>query len=76
MPRAGWLPFSAWLRDRLAQKGNLTLDEIAGGMTTELGVSVHRASVGKWLHRPGLSHEKTLPASEILRPDLAERRRV
>jgi hypothetical protein len=29
-------------------------------------VSVHRGAVGKWLHRPGLSHKKTLLASEIL----------
>jgi len=40
------------------------------------GVSVHRGSVGRWLHRLGLSHKKTLLASEILRPDIAERRRA
>ena len=37
---------------------------------------MHRGSVGKWLHRLGLSHKETLLASEILRPDVAERRRV
>ena len=56
-------PYAAWLRDRLAQKGDLTLDEIVGEMAavhgvSVHGVSVHRGSVGKWLHRLGLSHKK------------------
>ena len=71
--------FSAWLRGRLAQKGDLTLDEIVGEMAavhgvSVHGVSVHRGSVGKWLHRLGLSHKKTLLASEILRPGIPPRR--
>ena len=40
------------------------------------GVTAHRGSVGRWLHRLGLSHKKTLRASEILWPEVAERRRV
>ena len=39
------------------------------------GITVRRGSVGKWLHRLGLSHKKTLLASEILRPNVAERRK-
>ena len=39
-------------------------------------VSVHRVSVGRWRYRLGLSHKETLLASEILRPDIAGRRRV
>ena len=62
--------YSAWLRDRLAQKGDLTLDEIVAEMASVHGVSVHRGSVGRWLHRLGLSHKKTLLASEILRPGI------
>ena len=55
--------YSAWLCDRLAVKGDLTLDEIvaelaAGHGVTGHGVTVHRGSVGKWLHRLGLSHKK------------------
>ena len=69
-------PFAAWLRDRLAVKGDLTLDEIVVEMAAVHGVSVHRGSVGKWLHQLGLSHKKTLRASEILRPDVAERRKA
>lgn len=69
-------PFDGWLRERLAVKGDLTLDEIVAEIAAVAGVTVHRASVGRWLHRLGLSHKKTLLASEILRPDVAERRRV
>jgi len=56
-------------------KGNLTLDEIVAELASVHGLSVHRGSVSKWLHRLGLSHKKTLLASEQLRPDVAERRR-
>lgn len=51
-------PYSAWLRDRLAAKGDLTLDEIVAEMGSVHGVRVHRGSVGKWLHRLGLSYKK------------------
>ena len=55
--------FNGWLRDRLAAKGDLTLDEIVAEMAAAHGVtvhrgSVHRGSVGRWLHRLGLSHKK------------------
>ena len=50
--------FNTWLRDRLTVKGDLTLDEIVAEMVAVHGVTVHRASVGKWLHRLGLSHKK------------------
>jgi transposase len=53
-------PFATWLRERLAVKGDLTLDEIVAEMAAVHGVTVHRASVGRWLHRLGLSHRKTL----------------
>ena len=51
-------PFGIWLRARLATKGDLTLDEIVGEMASVQGVTVHRGSVGRWLHRLGLSHKK------------------
>jgi len=51
-------PYGTWLRDRLAVKGDLTLDEIVVEMAAVHGVTVHRGSVGKWLHRLGLSHKK------------------
>ena len=51
-------PFNGWLRDRLVIKGDLTLDEIVVEMAVVHAVSVHRGSVGRWLHRLGLSHKK------------------
>jgi len=51
-------PFDGWLRERLAVKGDLTLDGIVAEMAAEHGVKVHRGSVGRWLHRLGLSHKK------------------
>ena len=50
--------YGAWLLDRLAVRGDLTLDEIVAEMVSVHGVIVHRGSVGKWLHRLGLSHKK------------------
>ena len=45
------------------------------GVTVD-GVTVDGVTVGRWLHRLGLSHKKTPLASEILRPEVAERRGV
>ena len=50
--------YAGWVRDRLAAKGDLTLDEIVAEMRAVHSVSVHRGSVGRWLHRLGLSHKK------------------
>ena len=46
-----------WVRQRFDEEGEITLDE----MVVELagrGVEVHRSSVGRLLHRLGLSHKK------------------
>jgi len=51
-------PYADWLRDRLAIKGDLTLDEIVVELAAVHGLSAHRGSVGKWLHRLSLSHKK------------------
>ena len=51
-------PYDGWVRDRLAARGDLTLDEIVGELASVHGLTVHRGSVGKWLHRLGLSHKK------------------
>jgi transposase len=47
-----------WARARLAAKGDLTLDELRLELEQEQGVTVHRSSVGHWLHRLRLSHKK------------------
>jgi len=47
----------AWVAERLAQNGELTLDELCVELSGR-GVIVHRSSVGRLLHRLGLSHKK------------------
>ncbi|MGX1260028.1 transposase [Sinorhizobium fredii] len=46
-----------WVRERLAQNGELTLDELCVELAGR-GVIVHRSNVGRLLHRLGLSHKK------------------
>ena len=61
-------PFDLWLRERLVIKGDLTLDEIVVEMASVHGVSVHRGSVGRWLHRLGLSHKKNIARQRTVAP--------
>ena len=46
-----------WISQRLVENGDLTLDELCVELG-ERGVSAHRSSVGRLLHRLGLSHKK------------------
>lgn len=46
-----------WLRQRLADNGDLTLDELCVELA-DLGITIHRSNVGRFLHRLGLSHKK------------------
>ena len=66
----------AWVRGRLGDRGDLTLDELRLELEQVHDVTVHRSSVGGWLHRLGLSHKKTLLATEQHQPDVALARRV
>ncbi|KZL20572.1 winged helix-turn-helix domain-containing protein [Pseudovibrio sp. Ad37] len=47
-----------WVRLRLQEKSDLTLDELARELSAQHGLKVHRSSVGRLLHRLGLSHKK------------------
>ena len=51
-------PYVDWVKSRLMEKGDLTLDELSLELLEQHGLSVHRASVGTWLHRLGLSNKK------------------
>ncbi|WP_244561560.1 IS630 family transposase [Ensifer aridi] len=51
----------------------MTLDELCVELA-ERGVVVHRSTVGRLLHRLGLSHKKSLQASEQRRPEIARAR--
>ena len=62
-----------WVRQRVDENGELTLDELVLELAGR-GVRVHRSSVGRLLHRLGLSHKKSLQASEHQRLDIARER--
>ncbi len=46
------------VRCRMRENGDLTLDELCLELAHERGVEVHRSSMGRLLHRLGLSHKK------------------
>jgi len=47
-----------WVLAQLDAHGDLTLDELCLKLQGAHAVTVHRTSVGRWLHRLGLSHKK------------------
>lgn len=51
------LGHEAWIAERLAQNGDLTLDELCVALEGR-GVLVGRSTVSRLLHRLGLSHKK------------------
>jgi transposase len=51
------------VRARLADKGELTLDDLVRELYEDHGLKVARSSVGDWLHRLGLSHKKNAARS-------------
>ena len=67
---------AGWGTALLTARPSLTLDEIRDELAADQGIEVRRASIGDWLHRLGLSHKKTLLASEALRPEVAEARHI
>ncbi|WP_405048082.1 helix-turn-helix domain-containing protein [Flexibacterium corallicola] len=48
------------VRQRLQERGELTLDELVLELFEQHAIKVHRSSVGRLLHRLGLTHKKTL----------------
>ena len=50
-------PHGEWLRERVALHGEVTLDELCIDLAKR-GIDVHRATVGRFLHRLGLSNKK------------------
>jgi transposase len=64
-----------WVRRRLDENGELTLDELCLELAG-CGVIAHRSNVARLLHRLGLSHKKSLRASEHQRPQVAQAREL
>jgi transposase len=46
-----------WIRERVEAHGEVTLDELCVELAGR-GIEVHRATVGRFLHRLGLSNKK------------------
>lgn len=53
-------PHAEFIRERLAQNGELTLDQLCVELEGR-GVAIHRSNVSRLLHRLGLSHKKDPP---------------
>ena len=51
-------PGAGEVQVRIAAKPDLTIDELTAELFAEHGLKVHRSSVGRLLHRLGLSHKK------------------
>ena len=52
-----------WVHRRLYEKSALTLDELVVELGEHQNLKVHRSSVGRLLHRLGLSHKKDISGS-------------
>lgn len=66
----GWgklAPHAGFVRERMAAAGELTLDELCVALEAR-GVVVHRSSVGRLLHRLGLSHKKNAAGQRARSP--------
>lgn len=58
-PGSGKLkPHADWIRSQVDAKGEITLDELVGLLADEKQIVIHRSSVGRLLHRLGLTHKK------------------
>ncbi len=51
-------PHAEWVREQVAAKGEITLDEMAARLKAERGVSVAASSIWRLFQRLGLSHKK------------------
>ena len=47
-----------WVDRRIAERPDLTIDDLTMELGAEHGLKVHRSTVGRLLHRLGLSHKK------------------
>lgn len=52
----------AWVEAQIERKPDLTLDELVTQLAEQQGLVVHRSSMGRLLHRMGLSYKKRLPS--------------
>lgn len=50
-----------WIGARMAQKGDLTLDDLVAELAQQQGIAIHRVSVWRFLRGLGLTHKKSPP---------------
>ena len=62
-------PHADWIAQRLDEKGDVTLPELSIELFKQFGIAVHPTSVGRFVHRLGLTHKKrhSMPVSKIAR---------
>lgn len=51
-------PYKDWLRTRVNEQSDITLDQLARELKEEFGLDVHRWSICRVLHQMKLSHKK------------------
>ena len=51
-------PYKNWIRNKVAEQGDITLAELARDLKKQFGVDVQRWSVERLLHQLGLSNKK------------------
>ena len=51
-------PYKDWLRARIEDKSDVTLDQLARELEDQFGLKVHRWSIGRVLRKMKLSHKK------------------
>jgi len=61
-------PYKGWLRTRVHEQGDITLDQLARELKEQFDLEVHRWSVGRVLHQMKLSHKKRrfMPANSAV----------
>jgi hypothetical protein len=67
---------AGWIRGRIKEKGDLTLDELVVELCDVQGMKAHRTSVWRHLRGSGLTHKEDLRAARQKRPDVALARRI
>jgi len=52
------MPYQTWVEAQIKRQPDLTLDELVADLAEQKGLVVHRSSMGRLLHRLGLTHKK------------------
>lgn len=67
---------TGWIEARVANKREITLDELVADLAEAHGITVHRSTIWRVLRGLGLTHKKDLQALEQKRKDVADQRHI